>query len=524
MPRDEVIAPLSHLTPLTPLSFLARSGSVYRERTGVVDGDVQLTYGELYDRSKELAGALREAGVNGGERVAFLSPNTHVLLESHFGVPAAGAVLVAMNTRLAPSEHAYILEHSDAKMLVYDHSLADEAREAAQIAGTGVRLVESGREGAEYEALLTSAHPVWAEPDDETAMLSINYTSGTTGTPKGVVYHHRGAFLQALAMAFHAQLNLDSTYLWTLPMFHTNGWCFPWAVTVAGARHRCLRKIDPSEIWKAIRTEGVTHLCAAPTVLLMLAEHPDAQGGAPRRLNVMTGGAPPTPALLERLSALNIDVIHLYGLTETFGPAAICDWKPEWNDLPGAEQARLKARQGVGNVISQTVRVVDVHGADVPADGCTIGEIAITGNNVMTGYFRDPEATARAVPDGWFRTGDLAVMHEDGYVEIRDRKKDIIISGGENISSVDVERVLASHPAVYEAAVIGRSDEKWGEVPIAIVELRPGQAVSAEELIEYVRSRIAHYKSPREIHFQTLPRTSTGKIQKHVLRASITRT
>jgi fatty-acyl-CoA synthase len=515
---DDLEMPVDHLTPLTPLSYLERSAAVYGDREAVVDGDVRLTYGELFERTKQLAGGLAELGVNPGGRVAFLSPNTHVLLEAHYGVPAAGAVLVAMNTRLAPSEFGYILEHSGAEVLVFDPVLTDEAHRAAAIAGTGIRLVQTGGPASDYERLLAGADPLWMKPGSETSALSINYTSGTTGAPKGVVYHHRGAFLQALAMAYHARLGLDSMYLWTLPMFHTNGWCFPWAVTAAGARHRCLHRIDPAEIWHVIRQEGVTHLCAAPTVLIMLADHPAAVGGAPRPVSVMTGGAPPTPALLERLAALGIEVMHLYGLTETFGPAAICDWRPEWSDLPAAEQARLKARQGVGNVISDEVKVVDFDGSDVPPDGETIGEIAISGNNVMSGYYRDPEATAAAIPDGWFRTGDLAVKHPDGYVEIRDRKKDIIISGGENISSVEIERVLAAHPAVYEAAVIGEPDPKWGEVPVAVVEVKEGEHVSEEDLIEFVRSRLARFKAPRRVRFGALPRTSTGKIQKHLLR------
>ncbi|HSJ28914.1 MAG TPA: acyl--CoA ligase family protein [Acidimicrobiia bacterium] len=509
---------LDHLTPLTPLSYLERSATVYGDRQAVVDGDVRLTYRQLHERTKRLAGGLAGLGVEPGGRVAFLSPNTHALLEAHYGVPAAGALLVAMNTRLAPAEFGHILEHSGADVLVFDQSLAGEAHRAAEIAGTGVRLIESGGPGSEYERLLDQADSLWLMPDSETSALSINYTSGTTGLPKGVVYHHRGAFLQALAMAYHARLGLDSVYLWTLPMFHTNGWCFPWAVTAAGARHRCLHRVDPGEIWRAIRTEGVTHLCAAPTVLIMLADHPDAAGGAPRPISVMTGGAPPTPALLERLASLGIDVVHLYGLTETFGPAAICDWRPEWSELPVAEQARIKARQGVGNVISGEVRVVDLEGTDVPHDGETIGEIAISGNNVMAGYYRDPDATAAAIPDGWFRTGDLAVKHPDGYVEIRDRKKDIIISGGENISSVEIERVLAAHPAVYEAAVIGEPDPKWGEVPVAVVEVKQGAHVSEEDLIEFVRGKLARFKAPRRVEFGALPRTSTGKIQKHMLR------
>jgi len=512
---------IDHLTPLTPLAFLARSARVYGDRIAVRDGVFEVTYAELAERARRLAGALRESGVEPGDRVAVLSPNSHVLLESHYGVPASGAALVALNTRLAPAEIGDILDHSGANVLIHDESLRGQAQDALGIAEGRIRGIEAGTADSTYERILSAAAPVWAEPSSETAMLSINYTSGTTGAPKGVVYHHRGAYLQSLAMAFHSRLGLDSVYLWTLPMFHTNGWCFPWAVTAAGSVHRCLRRVDPEEIWRAIREEGVTHLCAAPTVLLMLADHPSAGEGSPQKISVMTGGAPPTPALLEQLARLNIEVVHLYGLTETFGPAAICDWRPEWNELPAPEQARMKARQGVENVISQPLRVVDAAGADVPLDGSTIGEITITGNNLMAGYYLDEEATRRAIPDGWFRTGDLAVMHTDGYVEIVDRAKDIIISGGENISSLEVERVLARHPAVYEAAVVGVPDAKWGEAVTAVVELRPGAEVSESELIEYVKSQLARYKAPKRVAFEQLPRTSTGKIQKHRLRADL---
>lgn len=507
-----------HLTALSPLSFLTRSAFTYGDRAAVVDRRIDLTYGGLYERAQRLAGALHERGIQPGERVAILSPNTHVLLEGHFGVPASEGVLVAMNTRLAPREFAYILEHSESRILIYDQSLREAAQTAAELADVDLELIEAGSDESEYERALTSAQPYWKTPVAETDLLSVNYTSGTTGQPKGVMYHHRGAYLQALAMAFHARLGLDSTYLWTLPMFHTNGWCFPWAVTAAGARHRTLDRIDPGEIWQAIREERVTHLCAAPTVLGMLVEHKAAADGAPLTIHAMTGGSPPTPTLIEKLSSLNINVVHLYGLTETFGPAAICDWRPEWNDLPNDDQAKLKARQGVGNIISDQLRVVDHQGVDVPADGQTIGEIAIKGNNVMLGYFKDPRATAEAIPDGWFRSGDLAVMHEDGYVEIKDRKKDIIIVGGENVSSVEVERALATHPSVFEAAVIAQSDPKWGEKPVAVVELKDGAIATEEDLVDHVRSLLAHFKAPQRVYFQALPRTSTGKILKHELR------
>jgi len=334
-----------------------------------------------------------------------------------------------------------------------------------------------------------------------------------------VMYHHRGAYLQALAMALHMQLSSDSVFLWTLPMFHCNGWCFPWGVTAAGAVHVCLPKLEPALIWHHMRQSAVTHLCAAPTVLVMTIWDPEAgKGKLPRTVRIGTGGAPPTPALLERLSELGMDITHLYGLTETFGPAVICDWRSEWSSLPIPEQARLKSRQGVGNVISTGVRVVDDQGKDVPADGQSMGEIAIRGNNVMLGYYGDQEATREAAPDGWFRTGDLGVMHPDNYVELRDRAKDIIISGGENISSVEVEQALASHSCVAECAVVATADEKWGEVPVAFVTLKAGDSATEDELIEHVRARLARFKAPKRIVFGPLPKTSTGKVQKNVLR------
>jgi fatty-acyl-CoA synthase len=332
-----------------------------------------------------------------------------------------------------------------------------------------------------------------------------------------VMYHHRGAYLQALAMAAHTGLSPSAVHLWTLPMFHCNGWCFPWAVTAAGGTHVCLPKVQPDEVWRLIREEGVTHLEGAPTVLSMIAHAPQA---APleRTVRVATGGAPPTPAILRRMGELGFDVTHLYGLTETFGPVMICDWRPEWNGLDAAEQARLKARQGVGNMISCRARVVGPDGADVPADAATVGEIALRGNNVMLGYLRDPDATAAAAPDGWFRTGDLGVLHPDGYVELRDRSKDVIISGGENIASVEVEQVLADHPAVLEVAVVAAPDERWGEVPVAYVTLLEGVTATEEELVEHVRGRLARFKAPKAVVFGELPKTSTGKIQKYLLR------
>ncbi|MCK2215833.1 AMP-binding protein [Actinomadura sp. ATCC 31491] len=498
--------------PLTPVSFLDRAADAHGDRLAVIDGERRLTYHELRDRCRRLAGAL--APLAAGRPVAVLAPNTSVLLEANFGVPWAGVPLVAVNTRLAAGEVGYILEHSGAGVLVHDPVFDDLVETALAGLAEPPRLV---RAGAGYESLLAEATPMALTPADERALLSINYTSGTTGRPKGVMYHHRGAYLQALAMVGHAGLSPATVHLWTLPMFHCNGWCFPWAVTAAAGTHVCLPRPDPAEVWRLLRAEGVTHLEGAPTVLSMIAYAPDA---APleRTVRVSTGGAPPSPAILRRMSGLGFDVIHLYGLTETFGPAMICDWRPEWDALTGEQQARLKARQGVGNLISCTARVVAKDGTEVPADGVTVGEIALRGNNVMLGYFRDPEATAAAAPDGWFRTGDLGVRHPDGYVELRDRSKDVIISGGENIASVEVEQAIADHPAVLEVAVVAVPDEHWGEVPAAYVTLREGATATADEIMEHVRSRLARFKVPKVVEFGELPKTSTGKIQKYVLR------
>ncbi|MQA87609.1 MAG: long-chain-fatty-acid--CoA ligase [Streptosporangiales bacterium] len=505
--------------PLTPTKFLERSAYVFADRCAVVEDDLRLTYAELWERVRRLAGALAANGVAPGDRVAVLAPNTHVLLEATFAVPAAGAVLVAMNTRLAPAELAYILDHAEARVLIYDHEFTDTTQRATTESAIRPLLIRSGGADDEYEGIVEGAGPLTRPVHDERSPLSINYTSGTTGRPKGVLYHHRGAYLQALAMALHTRLGPESSYLWTLPMFHCNGWCFPWAVTAAGATHVCLRGVDPPKVWELIRAERVTHLCGAPTVLGSLLHDPDAPTSAREpRLTACTGGAPPSPALLARAAEAGMDVIHLYGLTETYGPVVICQPQPDWEDLPTAELARLTARQGVGNVIAERLRVVNSEGGDLPADGRSVGEIAVRGNDLMLGYYRDDEATRRAVPDGWFRTGDLGVMHPDGYVQLVDRAKDVIISGGENIASVEVEQTLDGHPDVLESAVVARPDSHWGEVPVAFVTLREGAEVDDRDLIDYVRDRIAHFKAPKAVTFGPLPKTSTGKIQKTVLR------
>lgn len=510
--------------PLTPVSLLERSAAVFGDRLGVVSEGRSFTYAEHWERAQKQAGLLESTGLRPGGRVAVLSTNTHMLLEAHVGVPLGGGVLVALNTRLKPAEIAVILEHSGSDVLLVDHELLPSATTAVASTPQNVRVIVATAKPdvpTGYERLLDAAVPVRRTIADERSLLSINYTSGTTGDPKGVMYHHRGAFLQAIAMAYHAQLDADSRYLWTLPMFHTNGWCFPWAVTAAGAVHHCLRRVDPHEIWQAIEDEGVTHLSAAPVVLAAIEAHPGRPSSAPRTIRAFTGGAPPSPALLERMERIGFDVTHLYGLTETFGPAAICEWRSEWDAESPDRRAALKARQGVPNIISSRIRVVDASGADVPADGVTQGEIALRGNNVMLGYYRDGDATSRSAPDGWFRTGDIGVMHPDDYIELRDRLKDIIISGGENIASVEVENAIAAHPAVAEVAVIGVPDDRWGEVPRAFVGLRPGHDATEREIIEFVRERLANFKAPKRVLFGPLPRTSTGKIPKHELRARV---
>lgn len=510
--------PLSGAIPLNPAHFLDRAAKIFAQRTAVIDGERRFTYGQFGERAHRLAGLLKRLGAKPGDRVAALCPNSHVMLEMHNGVPMAGCALVPINIRLSPREIAYILENSGARLLIASCELADVARTAADSSGGHVIL--AGDASTEYEASLASVDPCPATPMDEMSLLAINYTSGSTGQPKGVMYTHRGAYLQALAMAFHSRMGLDSSYLWTLPMFHCNGWCFTWAVTAAGATHVCQRQIDPHAIWSAICAGGVTHLCAAPTVLTMIAEAAGAAGGerSAHSVHAFTGGAPPTPALLARLAALNLDVTHLYGLTETYGPSVINEWQPEWASKSESERARLNARQGVGNVVTMEISVIDAEGNEVPADGETLGEIVVRGNNVTIGYYRDAAATRAAEIRGWFRTGDLGVRYPDGYIELRDRAKDIIITGGENVASVEVEKALAEHPAVLEAVVVGHADEKWGEIPVAFVVLRQGMSAAKEELIEFVGARIARFKAPREIFFEELPKTSTGKIQKYVLR------
>jgi acyl-CoA synthetase (AMP-forming)/AMP-acid ligase II len=503
------------ISVLTPLDFIARSALAYPDSVAVVEGERRLTYRELYSRTRQLASALVSTGIRPGDRVAVLSRNSLPALECHFGVAMAEAVLVMLNIRLQPAEIASILNHSGARLLLGEPHLLDPIR-PLQSQIKSLERIEN-----DYERFLASGATSFTgtEPE-ENGTYSINYTSGTTGIPKGVMYTHRGGYLNALGQIVEHGLTHDSVYLWTLPMFHCNGWCFTWAVTAAGGRHICLADVDAKKAVDLILKEGVTHLCGAPVVLLTLTEYCRKQGiKFEHGLKIITAGAPPTPAVIRAAEEMGARVAHVYGLTETYGPHTICAWHSEWNTLPLAERATLRARQGVPYVIAGTnVRVVDKNMNDVPADGMTLGEVVMRGNNVMLGYFQDEKATEAAFSGGWFHSGDLAVMHPDRYIELRDRSKDIIISGGENISSLEVEKVLCEHPAVLEAAVIGISDPKWGETPQAHVVLREGQRTTAQELVEFCRSRLAHFKCPKYVVFGPLPKTATGKIQKNVLR------
>ena len=535
--RDYLAPNAANYTPLSPLSFLMRTASVYPERPAVIDGLRRFTWRETAARCRRLGSALTRRGVRPGETVAVLAPNTVAAFEAHFGVAIAGAVLNAINVRLDAPTIAYILEHGEAKALLVDREFAALAEQALGAVPVGRRPVVVGIDDPvlppgvgigeiEYEALLAGGDPDYPIrlPDDEWSSISLNYTSGTTARPKGVLYHHRGAYLLAIGNAMVWGMTHFPIYLWTLPMFHCNGWCFPWTITAYAGTHVCLRRVEAASVFDAIATHGVTHLCGAPVVMNMLLNAPeDARrdlGG--RRIALMTAAAPPPAAMIEGMQRMGFDVTHVYGLTEVYGPAVVCAWHPEWDALPAAEQARLKARQGVPYEVLQGLMVADPATlAPVPPDGATMGEVLMRGNVVMRGYLKDPEATERAFAGGWFHSGDLGVCHPDGYIEIRDRAKDIIISGGENISTIEVEGVLYRHPAVLEAAVVARPDPQWGETPCAFVTLKEGAAASEAEIIAFCRENMAHFKVPKSVIFGLLPKTSTGKIQKFVLRQSL---
>lgn len=514
---------------LSPLSFLQRSALAYPDKTAVVYNEQSFTYFEVHERVKRLAGALRNAGVARGDRVAFFVPNLPPMLEGHFGPLYIGAVLVAINIRLSPREVGHILEHSGSKALVFDSEFAPVVREALGLAPgvkTLVQVVDTEPmakdiKGPEYEEFLAAADPVTQGVPlaSELDTIAINYTSGTTGLPKGVEYHARGAYLNALGEILETGVNRDSAYLWTLPMFHCNGWCHVWGVTAAGAKHVCLRKVDPPEVFRLLKSQGITNMCCAPTVLTTLYSSPDAKDQKLDGVTITTAGAPPAPQQIKTMEDMGASLHHVYGLTETYGPHTICAIQPGWDELSSDQRARLKARQGVSYTTAEPgMRVVDSNMNDVPQDGETMGEVVMRGNNVMTGYFRDPEATEKAFQGGWFHSGDLAVWHPDGFIELKDRSKDVIISGGENISTQEIEKVIMEHPAVLEVCVVGVPDERWGEVPKAFVTKRSEADASPEEVIAFCKDRIARFKAPKYVEFGELPKTATGKIQKFVLR------
>ena len=514
---------------LSPLQFLERSATVYPRRAACVYNGVITTYGQLHERVRRHAAALRSVGVEAGDRVAYLVPNLPAMLEANFAPMGIGAVLVALNIRLSSREIAYILNHSGAKVLVFDSELADTVRQlrddcpgvetCVQVCDTAPLATDIP--GPEYEKWLASVEPLskLPGPASETDTTTINYTSGTTGMPKGVEFTPRGAYLNAIGEAMEMGMNWRSVYLWTLPMFHANGWCFPWAVTAVGGTHICLRRVDPAEVYRLIREESVTHLCAAPTVLTGLYAAPEAASADLTGLTIMTAGAPPAPQVIRTIEGMGANIIHVYGLTETYGPCTVAASQPEWDEMGAEDLARAKARQGVPYMVYGVgLRVVDEEMQDVPQDGESMGEVVMQGDAVMKGYYNDVEATEEAFRGGWFHSGDLAVWHPDGYIELQDRSKDIIISGGENISSQEVEKVIMEHPGVLEVCVVGVPDQHWGEVPKAFVVPRDGGSVSAEEIIEFTRDRIAHFKAPKSVEFGELPKTATGKIQKFILR------
>jgi len=512
-------------TPLTPLDFARRTRRLHGAREAVVDGDLRLSYEEFFDRCDRWSAALQGLGVRAGDRVATIAPNTHAQLESFYAVPQLGAVLVPVNYRLTPDDFVYIVNHSGATVLCVDQdylAAVDGVRDQMPEVRHFVAL-SGARDGwLDYEAAIAAADPSFTRPEiDERHLLSINYTSGTTARPKGVMITHRNAAMNTIGTLLHLPIGIGERYLWTLPMFHANGWTYTWTVTAAAGTHVCLRKVDPGVVFPLIRDEEVSLMCAAPTVLIMLASTPpQARGDVPAGVRVVTAGAPPAAATIERLEGeFGWEVTHVYGLTETAPFITVCAPLPGHEALSPADRAVVKARQGVELLTSGELRVVDDEGREVPGDGKTLGEIIVRGNVVMQGYYRDLEATARVMGDGWFHTGDAAVVHPDGYVEIRDRLKDVIISGGENISSVEVEGTLLHHPAVQEAAIVGLPHEKWGEIPHAFVVLRDGAAATGDELITFARSRLAHFKAPHGVTFVAeLPKTATGKIQKYVLR------
>ena len=512
-------------TPLSPLEFARRTRRLHADREAVVDGDLRLSYAQFFSRCDRWSAALQSLGVRQGDRVATIAPNTHAQLEAFYAVPQIGAVLVPVNYRLTPQDFVYIINHSGATVVCVDSDYLDAVdgvRDQMPDVKEFVAFEGAPRPGwLDYESVLAAASAQFDQPEiGERDLLTINYTSGTTARPKGVMITHRNAAMNSIGTLLHLPMGVGARYLWTLPMFHANGWTYTWTVTAAAATHICLRKVDPAEVFRLIRDERVTWLSAAPTVLISLANAPDP-GEVPAGVNVVTAGAPPAAATIERLEGkFGWEITQVYGLTETAPFITVCAPLPEHTEMPPEDRAIIKARQGVELLTSGELRVVDGSGKDVPSDGQTVGEIVVRGNVVMQGYYHDPAATERAMGDGWFHTGDAAVIHADGYAEIRDRLKDVIISGGENISSVEVEGELLRHPAITEVAIVGLPHDKWGEAPHAFVVLAPGETASEQDIIDFARGRLAHFKAPRGVTFVTeLPKTATGKIQKFVLRS-----
>ncbi len=522
----------ANYTPLSPLSFLPKAATVYPDRLAVIHGERRFTWAEVYARARRLASALQQRGIGKGHTVTAMLANTPEMVEMHFGPAMIGAVLNTLNTRLDSEAIAFMLDHAETRVLVTDREFAPTIERALELCkskplvidvsdpvftGEGKTLGET-----DYEAFIASGNPdfAWSPPIDEWEAISLNYTSGTTGNPKGVVYHHRGAHLNAVANILEWSMPRHSVYLWTLPMFHCNGWCFPWTIAANVGTHVCLRKVDPEVIFELIRAHGVTHYCGAPIVHSMLINAPEGmKQGIKQKVHAMVAGAAPPGAMIEGMAKLGFALTHVYGLTETYGPAAVCAKHTEWQTLAVDEQARLNGRQGVAYLLQEGMTVMNPETMlPVPADGETMGEIMFRGNITMKGYLKNEKASAEAFAAGWFHSGDLAVIHPDGYVKIKDRAKDVIISGGENISSQEVEDVICRHAAVMQAAVVAKPDEKWGEVGCAFVELKEGGIVTEEELLAFCRERMARFKVPKSFLFQTLPKTSTGKIQKFVLR------